>query len=264
MYLHRNEVRNSMSSTRIIAVANQKGGVGKTTTVINLGASLAMNDCDVLLIDFDPQVNATAGLGIKETHGNDISTLILGERSLEEVIKPTGVDGLMIVPGSRSLSGLEIELAGAEYREYLLKEAIEDIIGRFDYVLIDCPPSLGLLTINALVASNEVLVTLQSEYYALEGLSHLMDTVRNIRQLWNPGLKINGVVLTMFDRRLILSRDVEEEVKEFLGSTLYNTCIPRNVKLSEAPSYGVPVLIYDAKSKGSISYLDLAREVMER
>ena len=253
-----------MSLTRIIAVANQKGGVGKTTTVINLGASLAMNNCDVLLIDFDPQVNATSGLGIRQTSGSNINTLILGENSLEEVVKPTGVDGLMVIPGSRSLSGLEIELAGAEYREYLLKEAIQDNPSRFDYVLIDCPPSLGLLTINALVASNEVLVTLQSEYYALEGLSHLMDTVRNIRQLWNPELKINGVVLTMFDKRLILSRDVEEEVREFMGSTLYDTCIPRNVKLSEAPSYGLPVLMYDAGSKGAKSYLDLAREVMNR
>lgn len=253
-----------MTGTRIIAVANQKGGVGKTTTVINLGASLAMNDCDVLLIDFDPQVNATAGLGIRESRGSNINTLILGENTLDEVIKPTGVDGLMLIPGSRSLSGLEIELAGAEYREYLLKEALEDNTRRFDYVLIDCPPSLGLLTINALVASSEVLVTLQSEYYALEGLSHLMDTVRNIRKLWNPELKINGIVLTMFDKRLILSRDVEEEVREFMGSTLYDTYIPRNVKLSEAPSYGIPVLMYDAKSKGATSYFDLAREVMNR
>ncbi len=253
-----------MTASRIIAIANQKGGVGKTTTAINLGASLAMNDCDVLLIDFDPQVNATSGLGIRETPENNINSMILGENSLEEVIKPTGVEGLMLIPGSRSLSGLEIELAGAEYREYLLKEAIEENTDRFDYVLIDCPPSLGLLTINALVASNEVLVTLQSEYYALEGLSHLMDTLRNIRQLWNPGLKINGVVLTMFDRRLILSREVEEEVREFMGSTLFDTKIPRNVKLSEAPSYGIPVLLYDAKSKGALSYFDLAREVINR
>lgn len=253
-----------MKGTRIIAVANQKGGVGKTTTAINLGASLAMNNCDVLLIDFDPQINATAGLGIRETRGNNISTLILGENNLEKAIMRTAVEGLMLVPGSRSLSGLEIELAGAEYREFLLKEALEESNRRFDYVLIDCPPSLGLLTINALVASNEVLVTLQSEYYALEGLSHMMDTVKNVRQLWNPDLEINGVVLTMFDRRLILSRDIEEEVKEFLGTVLYKTYIPRNVKLSEAPSYGMPVIMYDAKSKGALSYLNLARELMNR
>ena len=253
-----------MTGTRIIAIANQKGGVGKTTTTINLGASLAMNNSEVLIIDIDSQVNATAGLGISQNLEKNISTLILGENSLEEVMKKTAVEGLMLIPGSRNLSGLEIELAGAEYREYLLKEAIEDSTGSFDYVLIDCPPSLGLMTINALVASNEVLVTLQSEYYALEGLSHLMDTVKNVKQLWNPGLTINGVVLTMFDRRLILSRDVEEEVKGFLGSTLYETNIPRNVKLSEAPSYGMPVLLYDAKSKGALSYLNLAREVMKR
>jgi chromosome partitioning protein len=253
-----------MAETRIVAIANQKGGVGKTTTAINLGASLAMNDRDVLLIDFDPQVNATAGVGLRESSDSNISTLILGQKSLEEIIVPTPVEGLMVVPGSRGLSGLEIELASAEYREYLLKESLEDSTGRFDYVLIDCPPSLGLLTINALVASSEVLVTLQSEYYALEGLSHLMDTIKNVRQLWNPELEINGVVLTMFDKRLILSREVEEEVRSFLGPVLYNTYIPRNVKLSEAPSYGMPVIMYDARSKGATSYLDLAREVMSR
>ncbi len=253
-----------MAGTRIIAVANQKGGVGKTTTAINLGASLAMNNCNVLLIDFDSQVNATAGLGIGETNGKNISTLILGENSLEDVMTDTAVEGLKLIPGSRSLSGLEIELASAEYREYLLKEALEEAGQQFDYILIDCPPSLGLLTINALVASNEVLVTLQSEYYALEGLSHLMDTVKNVRKLWNPDLEINGVVLTMYDRRLLLSRDVEDEVKEFLGSILYTTYIPRNVKLSEAPSYGIPAVMYDAKSKGALSYLNLAREVMSR
>lgn len=253
-----------MTVPRIIAIANQKGGVGKTTTAINLGASLAMNNSNVLLIDFDPQVNATAGMGIRNAKNRNIIPLILGEKSLGDVLIPTCVEGMLIVPGSRSLSGLEIELASAEYREYLLKEALEEHTGHFDYILIDCPPSLGLLTINALVASNEVLVTLQSEYYALEGLSHLMDTVKNVRKLWNPDLKISGVVLTMFDKRLILSRDVEEEVKEFMGSVLYKTYIPRNVKLSEAPSYGMPVLMYDAKSKGAVSYLNLAREVMSR
>jgi chromosome partitioning protein len=253
-----------MKGTRVIAIANQKGGVGKTTTAINLGASLAMNDRDVLIVDFDPQVNASSGLGIDERTEPDISHLLLGISVLEEIIMETEVEGLKIVPGSRSLSGLEIELATAEDREFLLKEALEECEGDFDFVLIDCPPSLGLLTINALVAADEVMVTLQSEYYALEGLSHLMDTVRNVKKLWNPDLTINGVVLTMFDKRLILSRDVEEEVRSFLGSRLYSTYIPRNVKLSEAPSYGKPVLLYDAKSKGAVSYLRLAREVIGR
>jgi chromosome partitioning protein len=253
-----------MKDTRIIAIANQKGGVGKTTTAINLGASLAMNNREVLIVDFDPQVNASSGLGLPENMEPGISQLLLGENELSEILRSTEVEGLMIVPGSRSLSGLEIELATAEYREFLLREALEDCTGAFDFVLIDCPPSLGLLTINALVAADEVMVTLQSEYYALEGLSHLMETVRNVKRLWNPELGINGVVLTMFDKRLILSRDVEEEVRDFLGSRLYDTYIPRNVKLSEAPSYGKPVLLYDARSKGAVSYLNLAKEVIGR
>ena len=253
-----------MSSTRTIAIANQKGGVGKTTTAINLGASLAMNDKEVLLVDFDPQVNATSGFGIDPRSVAGISELLLGKKVFGDVVIPTMIEGLSIIPGSRSLSGLEIELASADYREYLLREALEEAAGSYDFLLIDCPPSLGLLTINALVAATEVLVTLQSEYCAGEGLSHLMETVKNVRRLWNPELDISGVVLTMFDQRLILSRDVEEEVKNYLGPVLYETYIPRNVKLSEAPSYGIPVLLYDARSKGAVSYLSLAREVMTR
>ncbi len=253
-----------MNKTSIIAVANQKGGVGKTTTVINLGASMAMNNKEILLIDFDPQANATSGFGLDNDSEKDICSLLLGKRSLDEVIISTEVEGLFLVQGSRGLAGLEIELAGAEEREFLLLEALEDSVDRFDYVLIDCPPSLGLLTINALVAATEVLITLQSEYYALEGLSHLMNTIKNIRKRWNPNLSINGVVLTMFDSRLKLSREVAEDVKEHLGSILYNTCIPRNVKLGEAPSYGMPALLYDARSKGAASYLNLATEVLQR
>ena len=253
-----------MNKTSIIAVANQKGGVGKTTTVINLGASLAMNNKDILVIDFDPQANTTSGFGKNDKREMIICSLILGKHSLEEVIVQTEVEGLSLIQGSRDLAGLEIELAGAEEREFLLLEALEKRVDRFDYVLIDCPPSLGLLTINALVAATEVLITLQSEYYALEGLSHLMDTIRNIRKRWNANLSINGVVLTMFDGRLKLSREVALDVEEHLGSILYKTCIPRNVKLSEAPSYGMPALLYDARSKGAASYLNLAKEVLQR
>ncbi len=253
-----------MNETSIIAVANQKGGVGKTTTVINLGASLAMNNKDILMIDFDPQANATSGFGMDSNRETDVCSLILGKHSLEEVIVKTEVEGLYLVPGSRDLAGLEIELAGAEEREFLLVEALEKSVDRFDYVLIDCPPSLGLLTINALVAATEVLITLQSEYYALEGLSHLMSTIRNIRKRWNADLSVSGVVLTMFDGRLKLSQEVALDVKEHLGSILYKTRIPRNVKLSEAPSYGMPVILYDARSKGASSYLNLAEEVLQR
>ncbi len=253
-----------MNETSIIAVANQKGGVGKTTTVINLGASLAMNNKDVLMIDFDPQANATSGFGMDNNRETDVCSLILGKHSLEEVIVKTEVEGLFLVPGTRDLAGLEIELAGAEEREFLLVEALEKSVDRFDYVLIDCPPSLGLLTINALVAATEVLITLQSEYYALEGLSHLMNTIKNIRKRWNADLSVSGVVLTMFDGRLKLSREVALDVEEHLGSILYKTRIPRNVRLSEAPSYGMPVILYDARSKGASSYLNLAKEVLQK
>jgi chromosome partitioning protein len=250
--------------TRIIAIANQKGGVGKTTTVINLGASLAVNDREVLLIDLDPQANATGGFGMSGSEGPGIAELLLGRAVIADVVRRTELDGLYLIPGSQELAGLEIELASSEYREFLLAEAIEKGLEKFDYVLIDCPPSLGLLTLNALVASTEVLVAMQSEFYALEGLTHLLRTVRNVRSLWNPGLKINGVLLTMYDGRLRLNREVADEVEGHLGGALYETRIPRNVKLSEAPSYGKPVILYDARSTGALSYLELAREVLKR
>ncbi len=249
---------------RILAIANQKGGVGKTTTAVNLATSLAMFDQEVLLIDLDPQANATSGLGLEGDEGPGIQDLLHGEAAPGLVIRDTAVEGLKMIPGSHDLAGLEIELASADYREFLLAEAIEPITGSFDYVLIDCPPSLGLMTLNALVAANEVLVPLQAEYYALEGLSHLMKTVRSVRQHWNPGLKLNGVVLTMFDSRLKLSNEVAAEVEEFLGRALYSTRIPRNVRLSEAPSYGLPALLYDARSTGAKCYLGLAEEVLNK
>ncbi len=250
--------------TNILAVANQKGGVGKTTTVVNLGASLAVSDADVLVVDMDPQANATSGLGAGTTDG-EMMDLLLGRAGLSELVVPTEVEGLHVVPGTRDLAGLEIELASVENRQDLLHRRLDadPASADFEYVLIDCPPSLGLLTINALVAATGVLLPIQSEYYALEGLSHLLDTISRIRRLWNPGLRVIGVFLTMYDKRLRLSREVEEDVRRHLGKALYKTRIPRNVRLGEAPSYGKPVLLYDAYSAGARSYLRLARELME-
>jgi len=240
--------------TRILAVANQKGGVGKTTTVINLGASIAVHDRDVLVIDLDPQANATSGLG-----------LVSGQCSLEECATKTEIEGLTVIRGSRHLAGTEIEMASQEEREFFLAKALSaSALENYDYVLIDCPPSLGLLTINALVAADGVVLTVQSEYYALEGLSHLIETIRRIKAHWNRKLMIFGVVLTMYDKRLKLSREVEDEAVEHLGAILFDTRIPRNVRLSEAPSFGKPAILYDAYSSGAKSYMSLAREVMAR
>lgn len=251
--------------TKILSVANQKGGVGKTTSVINLGASISVHDLDVLIIDMDPQANATSGLGLEEERSSGINSLISGSCTLKEAITPTEVEGLFAVRGSRDLSGLEIELAAQEEREFFLRNAlISRELEQYAYVLIDCPPSLGLLTINALVASDGVLLPLQSEYYALEGLSHLFETIGSVKRLWNRKLAIMGVFITMFDKRLRLSREVEENARANLGRILFSTRIPRNVRLSEAPSYGKPALLYDAMSSGAVSYMRLAKEVMSR
>jgi len=254
---------------RILAVANQKGGVGKTTTAINLGTALAACGLRVLLLDLDPQANATTGLGTAPgTREPDSYDLIIGEAALDEVVIETEVPDLFLAPTSMHLSGAEIELVQAERREYRLADALADALGGhtapYDYVLIDCPPALGLLTLNALVAADGVLVPLQCEYYALEGVSHLVRTINRIKASFNNNLDIQGVVLTMHDRRNRLSGMVAEDVRNCFGSKVYETIIPRNVRVSEAPSHGKPVLLYDLRCAGAMAYAHLAREVVLR
>ena len=250
---------------KIIAVVNQKGGVGKTTTTINLGAALVENGFRVLLIDIDPQGNASTGLGIeKDQRGMTTYDLLLEEAPIQDVVQSTGIDGLWIAPATTDLSSADIEMVANEKRNHLLHDALRQVemdAFKFDFVLIDCPPSLSLLTVNALVASHSVLVPLQSEFYALEGLSQLLQTIREVRQSVNKDLRIEGIVLTMYDARNNLSRQVEADARENLGELVFETVIPRNVRLSEAPSYALPVLEYDSTSKGSQAYRSLAREL---
>ncbi len=251
---------------RIIAVANQKGGVGKTTTTINLGAALARCGCKVLVIDLDPQGNASTGLGIASDN-RDYTTyeLLLDDVSLKEVIQPTATDRLHIVPATVDLSSADVELVSNEKRSFLLHDALRqfamDELG-YDYILIDCPPSLNLLTVNAMVAAHSILVPLQSEFFALEGLSQLMLTIREVRQTANAALRIEGVVLTMYDSRNNLSQQVEIDARENLGELVFKTVIPRNVRLSEAPSFAKSVLDYDPDSKGARAYIALAEELL--
>ncbi len=251
---------------KIIAVVNQKGGVGKTTTTINLGAALAELGFHVLLVDLDPQGNASTGLGVaKEDRTLTTYDLLLDEAPLQDVVQKSSVDGLWIAPATTDLSSADIEMVANEKRSFLLHDALRDkAIDAFelDYVLIDCPPSLSLLTVNAMVAAHSILVPLQSEFFALEGLSQLLLTVREIRQTANPDLRIEGVVLTMYDARNNLSRLVEADARKNLGEVVFKTLIPRNVRISEAPSYALPVLEYDSKSKGSQAYRALAEEMV--
>jgi chromosome partitioning protein len=258
-------VREAANSMRILAIANQKGGVGKTTTAVNLATALAAAGERVLLIDLDPQGNASTGLGIKHSARTVTSYEVLaGEHPLSAAIVQTVVPGLFVVPASVELVGAELELVVQDRREFRLADAVRASALRFDHVLVDCPPSLGLLTLNALCASDAVLVPLQCEFYALEGLSHLLKTVERVRRNLNPALEIQGVVLTMFDKRNNLSNLVAADVRSHFGEKVYDTVIPRNVRISESPSHGKPVLLYDFRSPGAQAYVHLASEVLKR
>ena len=253
---------------KIVAVSNQKGGVGKTTTTINLGTALAQKGKKVLIVDLDPQGNASTGLGVM-TDSRSLTTydLLIEGAAIADVYRPSGIDGMWIAPATMDLSSADVELVNNGARVFRLRSALAQLDKgdiEFDYVFVDCPPSLNLLTINAMVAAHSVLVPLQSEFFALEGLSQLMLSIREVRQTANPRLRIEGVLLTMFDRRNNLSRQVEDDARENLGDLVFETIIPRNVRLSEAPSYALPVLVYDPASQGSQAYQDLAEEFLKR
>jgi len=267
-------VANQTKKARVLAVSNQKGGVGKTTTAINLGTALAAIGEKVLIVDMDPQGNASTGLGVpRETRRITIYDVIVDGRSVHDAAVPTAVPGLHIIPADADMSGVEIELSQADRRSYRLRDALARQggdgsagydPGPYDYVLIDCPPSLNLLTLNAMAAADGVLVPLQCEFFALEGLTQLMKTIEMVRQSLNPSLEIQGLVLTMYDRRNALSGQVAADVRAHFGDKVYDAVIPRNVRVSEAPSFGKPVLIYDLKCTGSQAYLKLAKEVVGR
>ena len=249
--------------TKIVALANQKGGVGKTTTAINLGASIAACERRVLLIDLDPQANATSGVGVMDAERSMYDVLI-DTMPLADIIRPTEIPTLFLAPGSVDLVGAEVELREAIGREYYLKRVLAPVAESFDYVFIDLPPSLGLLTVNGLTAANSVLVPLQTEYFALEGVSQLLATIERVQGAVNPGLEIEGIVLTMYDERMNLTRQVAEEVRKHFAGKVYRTVIPRNVRLSEAPSFGKPIILYDIRSRGSEAYVSLAKEFIQR
>jgi len=250
--------------TKIVSLVNQKGGVGKTTTAINLGASLAACERKVLVVDLDPQANATSGVGISKNEEKSMYNVLTEGMKIREVIRETELPTFFLAPSSVDLVGAELELSDAIGREFHLRRALQEINGEFDYVLLDSPPSLGLLTINGLTAANSVLVPMQCEYFALEGISQLVNTVERVRDLLNPGLDIEGIVLTMYDDRMNLSKQVAEEVRTHFEGKVYDTIIPRNVRLGEAPSFGKPIILYDIRSRGSEAYISLAKEFIQR
>jgi chromosome partitioning protein len=250
--------------SRIVSLANQKGGVGKTTTAINLAASLAVCERRVLLVDLDPQANATSGVGVSKNERNSMYPVMVDGMSIKQIIQETELPSFHIAPSSVDLVAAEVELSDAIGREFHLRKALQPIANDYDYILIDSPPSLGLLTVNGLTAADSVLVPMQCEYFAIEGVAQLLNTIERVRDFLNPDLEIEGIALTMYDERVNLARQVAEEVRRHFGEKVYKTVIPRNVRLGEAPSFGKPIILYDIRSRGSESYINLAKEFIGR